>query len=108
MHVAALAHRHQLARVAEAAVQQRVGAERLGHLDVELERPVRLGSRCSGRMPSATGVPGRRAGRASAASGADAGAGRDRPLAARRHLGGEKIHRRRADEAATNTEDGRS
>ena len=36
--MAALAHRHQLARLAEAAVQQRVGAQRLGQLDVELQR----------------------------------------------------------------------
>src|SRR5580704_19773700 len=35
--VAALAHRHQLARLAEAAVQQRVGAQWFGQLDVELQ-----------------------------------------------------------------------
>ena len=32
-HVTALAHRHELARIAEMAVQQGVGAQRLGQFD---------------------------------------------------------------------------
>src|ERR1700681_807794 len=38
--VTTLAYRHQLASLAEAAVQQRIGAQGLGQLDVELQRAV--------------------------------------------------------------------
>src|SRR5262249_11022078 len=62
LHMAALAHSDELARLAETAMQQRVGAQRLGHLDFELKRPVAGGQQMLGPHAERHGRTGRRAG----------------------------------------------